>query len=75
MYPQIPLERVVGPSGSAEHTFGTSDLKGKGNRARRPRGRVEVKLYSFFYLDARCRRVVNAASRLLYPGKDPVPIV
>jgi hypothetical protein len=30
MYPRIPSERVVDPLGSAEHTFGTSDLKGKG---------------------------------------------
>jgi len=35
----------------------------------------EVYLYSFFNLGARWGWVVNATTRLLYPGKDPVPIV
>jgi hypothetical protein len=31
---------------------------------------AEVYLYSFFNLGARCRRVVNATPRPLYPGKE-----
>jgi len=32
------------------------------------------KLYTFFNLSTRCGWVVNAMPRLLYPGKDPVPL-
>ena len=38
------------------------------------RGEVEIQLYSFFNLGARCEWVVNATPRPLYPS-DPVPIV
>jgi hypothetical protein len=45
------------------------------NRPQRPRGGVEVQLYSFFNLGSRRRWVVNATPRPLYPGKDPALIV
>ena len=39
-------------------------------------GVVEVYIYSFFKLGARCGWVVNATPRPLYPWeRDPVPIV
>jgi hypothetical protein len=42
---------------------------------RRPRGEVEVYLYSFCNLGAGWRWVVNATPRLLYPWeREPVPI-
>jgi len=41
------------------------------NRLRRPRGEVEVQLYSFFNLGARWGWVVNATPRPLYPRGRP----
>ena len=37
---------------------------------RRPKGEVEVQLYSFFNLGDRWRWVVNATLRSLYPGAE-----
>jgi len=46
------------------------------NKPRRPRRGVELYLYSFFNLWAKCGWVVNATPRPLYPReRDPVPIV
>jgi hypothetical protein len=42
------------------------------SRPRRPRGGVGVLLYSFLKLGGRWGWVVNATTRPLYPGKDPV---
>jgi hypothetical protein len=41
------------------------------NTPRRPRGGVQVQLYSFFNLGARWRQVVNATPRPLYPRDRP----
>ena len=44
--------------------------------SRRPRGGVEVQLYSFFNLGARCCWVVNATPQSIYPReRDTLPIV
>jgi hypothetical protein len=44
-------------------------------QAQRPRGVVEVQLYSFFNLGARWRWVVKATPGRFIPGNDPVPII
>jgi len=58
---------------SISYTF-VLELKSKfhpKNRPRRPRGGVEIWLYSFFNLGARWRWVVNAMPRPLYPRERP----
>ena len=46
------------------------------NRPWRPRGRVQVYIYSFFNLGARWGWVVDATSRQLYPReRDPVSFI
>ena len=49
----------------------TLDKTSPQNRPRRPRGGVEVQLYSFFNLGARWGWVVNAMPRPLYPREGP----
>jgi hypothetical protein len=35
-----------------------------------PEGEIEIELYPFFNLSAKCEWVVNATPRLLSPGKE-----
>ena len=59
--------------GSHECATGRSDFRYKRYRSpysklRRPRGGVEVQLYSYFNLEARCGWVISATPRPLYPS-------